>query len=53
MFTLSDPLLTVWVNVTCSPALVLNTPEFAEPVFAVYVKIYAGLVFADTNWLSK
>ena len=22
-------------NVICSPAVVLNTPEFAEPVFAV------------------
>ena len=30
-----EPLLSVWVKVTCSPAFVLNTPEFAEVVFAV------------------
>ena len=48
-----SPFKFVCVNVTCSPVLVLNTPELAEPVFAVYVNTWAALVLADTPWLSK
>ena len=40
-------------NVACSPDLVLNTPEFAEPVFAEYVNLYASLEYAETRVLSK